>query len=173
MISRRSCAIAAVLVIALVAIFFDRPTVITPKPGKPIPKPLALKPDEQEKIVVDTGRRTVSVVTPERVVQFSGVRHAEVVLKKDGKVEVQARTLGFCFEPGLGISYGDGPGATLDLQLGFWHSLGANLGVRVFPKPNGFVAVSYSLESIHLPNTSVFLGVGLGREILGGVRVRL
>jgi len=149
-----------------------RPPVYNPAKPETLPPDLIIRPDELERVAVDVTHATVTVATPKEVKTYTGVRRAVVAIKKDGTVVVTAKTFGFCFEPGLGVVFAPKPSLALDLRLIFWRRLGISLGSGVYPQVTPYVALTYDLAGVHMPNTNVFLGAGLGKQVVGGVCVR-
>lgn len=143
-------------------------------PNKTIPPAYQLKPEEKAKIIVDTDNRRVTVVSPNKIQTFEGVRQATITEKKDGSVQLAAKEYGWCIEPGIGVMVSDHVGVAADVQFAYWKMLGATIGARLWPAPSPFVAVSYNLAGIHLPNTSVYVGDDLMRRYLCvGIRARI
>lgn len=144
------------------------------KPDPTIPAQYQLKPEEKAKVIVDTNNRRMTVVSPNKIQTYTGVRHATIIEKKDGTVEVVAKQYGFCFEPGVGVMVSDHVGVALDVQLGYWKDAGLNIGARLWPAPSPFVSLSYSLSGLHLTNTSVYAGADILRRYpCFGIRVRI
>jgi hypothetical protein len=148
-----------------------------------------LKENEKQKVIVDTRRKTVSVVrrigTPKNpgavVPQVErttrGVRKVVVTETNDGEITVTAITKGFVCEPGLALYYSDRARLGLDVQIAYWHSYGLVLGagVNLGEEPRNIrahVAVSRTLPLNLFSNTSVFVGVDNKKDVVGGLRIQ-
>jgi hypothetical protein len=147
-----------------------------------------LKDNEKEKIIIDTRRKTVSVVTrigtpknpgatvPQVVKKTEGVRKVVVTETDDGQIIVTPIDKGFIFEPGVAIYYSDRARLGLDVQVAYWHSYGLVLGagVNMGNEPRtirAHVAISRSIPLNLLSNTSVFVGVDNKKDITAGLRI--
>lgn len=147
-----------------------------------------LKADEKEKIVVDTKRKTVSVISriaspkdvnapvPQVVKTTEGVRKVVVTEKMDGSITVTPITKGFIFEPGLALYYSDRARLGLDVQFAYWHAYGLLLGagVNLGEEPRtvrAHIAVSRTLPLNLFSNTSVFVGVDNKKDFTAGLRI--
>ena len=134
------------------------------KPSPPV-KQYELKQDEKQKVVIDTKKRTVAVVTKDGVKVKRGVRHAEVIEKKDGQTVVVAKEYGLCFEPGVGLGLGNGLGIVGDVQFAYLKDFGAFAGVAYYPRNHnvrGHLGLGYNLP--FLSNTSVYIAVDTNKS---------
>lgn len=121
------------------------------------------------------GKHEPSTNPREDVQRIDGARGVRISISDKGNVTVQARTRGFCFEPGLGGGYGAGGyfRGTIDAQFAFSHLHGLNAGLgfrfrRTF-RASPFVAYSYNFYS----NSSVLVGIDTDKKLLIGIRVKL
>jgi len=139
---------------------------------------VVLKDTEKAKILINTTKREVryAVRKPDGTIESKvvpEVRHATVVVKTDGEVQIIARPYGFCFEPGLGVGYNAGLRPTGDVQFFYFHNWGGNLGVYYKDNLRVYLAGSYTLSRLRLTNTSLWLGFDLRPDIIFGVQLRL
>lgn|SRR5678816_3174152 len=138
---------------------------------------VVLKADESARVEIDTQRRQVryAVRISSSQVQMrvvNEVRHATVVVKANGEVKITARPWGFTFEPGLGLVYDQGVRPLGDIQFFYAGPWGANVGLYYHSHLRIFLAGSYSLARVRLPNTSLWVGSNFA-DFIFGVRVRL
>jgi hypothetical protein len=137
-----------------------------------------LKEAEKAKVLVDTVKREIryAVRKPDGTVEtkvVQEVRHATVIVKNDGEVQVIARPYGFCFEPGLGVAWDSGLRPTGDVQFFYVRRWGGSAGVYYKDNLRLFFSVDYSLAGIRLSNASGWLGINLQKEIVFGIRLRI
>lgn len=147
-----------------------------------------LKDNEKEKIIVDTKRKTISVVrrvgtaknpsavVPQVVTKTEGVRKVVVTEETDGTIVVTPITHGFVFEPGIALYYSDRARLGLDVQFAYWHEYGLLLGagVNMGAEPRtirAHIALSRTLPLNLLSNTSVFIGVDNKKDVTAGLRI--
>jgi hypothetical protein len=148
------------------------------KEAKRAAPPVALKETEKAKVEIDTSKREVryAVRKPDGTIETKAVRevrHATVIVKTDGEIQVIARPYGFCFEPGLGFAYNAGFYPTADVQFFFYQRWGTSAGLYYKDNLRLYLACNYSLSGIHLGNANLWLGIDLKQDIVFGVQVRL
>lgn len=133
---------------------------------KPLPPSDKLPVEVRERISVDTRHKEVFVVTPAGTTKKTGVRHAQIDIGKDGSIAVRDRSLGFTFEPGIGLAFDGFYGrAAIDAQWGYFRHVGGLVGLSVpmvghprLDEVHLYPAVSYQLPFRWTPNTSVYIG---------------
>lgn len=149
-----------------------------------------LKETENQKIIVDTNKKKVTVVKrgpigkgkdgksgTEVTKVTEGARKVVITEDRDGTIRVVALNKGFCFEPGLALYYSDSARLGLDVQLAYYKRWGVLLGagVNMGEEPRtirAHVAVNYALPLSFMDNTSMFLGMDHKKEVVAGARLR-
>lgn len=94
-----------------------------------------------------------------------------------GNVTVIVKHFGAGFDPGIGSAYSDCFRLTLDARLLYYNRFGLNAGLALGSYPHTkiaqpFVAVSYALTFKKFSNTSLFVGMTMDKQVIGGGRVR-
>jgi hypothetical protein len=131
-----------------------------------------LAPHEQEKIVLDPVRHTVTTVTRTGPVKqtFLPPHPVSVSIDDKGVVTVTSRAYGTELSPFVGLAYSDTARLALGVDLLYWHrwEVGPALLLRVSGGPSTVrvaVKVSYNVWS----NTSLFVGVDNRGTPTGGI----
>jgi hypothetical protein len=145
-----------------------------------------LKDNENQKIIVDTNRQTVTRVrriknatgkTTQTTRTESGVRKVVVSEDNEGNISVSAINKGFCFEPGLALYFSDKARLGLDAQVAYWRRFGvvAGAGVNLGDEPRTLrlhIAVTHALPFDFASNTSMFVGVDNKKDVVAGLRLQ-
>lgn len=152
--------IVGLLVVAFVALLAKCST----QPKSLTKLPLVLSPNETTRLILSPhklitvthdGAKT-QYVPPDSTVMFS--------INKTGQVTTHIQTFGVTAKLGGGVAYADKLRFDLDIQLGYAGRFGGHIGCGFGRTPLllPFVAGSYRLDQIKLPNTSAFLGKTIG-----------
>lgn len=149
-----------------------------------------LKENENQKIIVDTNKKTVTVVrrghigkgkesaSGTQVVKVTeGARKVVITERTDGTISVVALNKGICFEPGLALYHSDQTRLGLDVQVAYWKRWGVVLGagVNMGDEPRTgrlHIAVNHALPLSFIDNTTAFIGVDHRKDVVMGLRVR-
>ncbi len=175
--------VLAILLVVFAVIIKDYLSPLIPRTPT---KDERLKDDEDTKVIVDVSgdvsqvrRKKGKDGKDEQVVhRDTGARDTQIILKKDGTLEVRQRTKGFIFEPGIGIGFDGDALLVVDTQFFFMRNLGLTAGLGVpldsirANKLRLHVAGSYRLPFKAFRNTSAYVGYSTKKEFQFGVRVR-
>lgn len=90
-----------------------------------------LSPNTQEKIIVNSRKHEIVVITPRGTETTSLPPGRPVAITEDshGKLTVQVRTWGTEFAPFAGVGFSDSFRPCLGVSVFYWHRLDLNLGV--------------------------------------------
>lgn len=149
-----------------------------------------LKENEKTKIIVDTNRKRVQVVTRPigndkgikdagtQVVKVTeGARKVVITEHTDGTIQVVAGNKGLTFEPGLALYCSDKLRIGVDVQVTYWKQWGllVGAGIAIGDEPRtmrAHVAINRSLPLKYMGNTTVFVGMDHKKDLVAGLRVR-
>ena len=115
--------------------------------------------------------------TPDTKKDYDGARGLRFGIDERGNVTATARYWGYVFEPGCGFYLApEGPRVMVDAQVLFYKRHGLNVGLgltidgskRILPS----VAYSYTPGWKYANNTSLFVGIDTGRDIIIGARTK-
>lgn len=147
------------------------------RPVEPvIPSIKPLPPEDQLRVWVGDGRILVQEKQKVTSRALPSGTFASVTIKKDGRVDLRVKKVGFLFEPGIGVMASDKLRLTLDSRWGFLGRFGCVTGLAVGPyKPGviGYIGISYGLDQLRLSNTSLVVTYTTQRQLGVGIRVRL
>lgn len=134
---------------------------------KPLGKsPVVLLPNEAARLILSP--HTLITVTPKgATTQYVPPDSTTTIsVGKDGKVTTHVQTFGVTVKLGGGIGYADKLRFDLDLQLAYAGRFGGHIGCGFSKSPLllPFVAGSYRLDQIKLPNTSLLIGKTIGNQ---------
>jgi hypothetical protein len=155
------------LIVALVLVFVARCST-QPKPLPPAAHVLA--PNEAERLIIQD-HKLITVTPKGSTVQYVPPEGTTTIsIDKKGKATVHVQAAGFTHHLGGGIIYADRLRGTLDIEGYFLARFGAHIGIGIANGPvlMPYAALSYRLDQVKLPNTSLVLartlnywGVGL------------
>ena len=95
----------------------------------------------------------------------------DVTVSNDGVVEVDVKTAGVTFKPGLSALVTDRLRLGADFQLAYWNRLELHVGVAG-PRIVGYGGLGYRLDQFGLSNTSVQVIYATDRTVGLGLSVR-
>lgn len=140
-----------------------------------------LRPNEQEKLVVDPRRHKITTITAKKTTTaYVGNRPYAVVVQKNGNVVVEERKWGTELEPLIGLSYGDTTRLNLGASFFYWHTIDLNghFALRLDNREDhALVKPVISVSDNIYSNTNLFFGINPfslpSLDIHGGVFFRL
>lgn len=140
------------------------------------PVPTPLPPEDQ--LRVWTGDNRIIVQDKQKVTNryVPPAGSASVIVKKDGRVDIEVKQIGPTLEPGLGVMVSDKLRLTMDARFFYLGRFGlvGGLGVGNYSHVLiGYGGVSYGLDQLGLSNTSLLVGYTTRQEVGVGIRVRL